>query len=123
MRASFLLCALIAVAQTDPSGSVSGVVTDAVTHIPVRKTMVTINPNGNFPKPAGPQSTMTDASGAFTLSNLQAGRYTMRFQHQNYPQARFGGVSKNIEIKPGESAGPVSVELIRLRCCERTCDR
>ena len=31
---------------------------------------------------------------------------------QNYPQARFGGVAKNIEVKAGETAGPVNVELI-----------
>lgn len=111
----FLLLALTACAQTpspDQTGSVSGVVTDAVTHMPVKKTMVTINPNGNFSGRVVPQSATTDASGAFTLTNLQAGQYRLIFQHQSYPQARFGGVSKNIEIKAGESAAAVNVELI-----------
>ncbi|HTB10678.1 MAG TPA: carboxypeptidase-like regulatory domain-containing protein [Bryobacteraceae bacterium] len=107
-----MLFALIAAAQTDPTGSVSGVVTDAVTHIPVRKAMVTISPAGNFAKPVAPQSTMTDASGAFTINALQAGQYRLMFQHPNYPQARFGGVSKFVEIKAGEAAASLSVELI-----------
>jgi protocatechuate 3,4-dioxygenase beta subunit len=113
--AGFLLLALNAGAQTAPpdqTGSVSGVVTDAVTHMPVKKTMVTINPNGNFSGRVQPQGATTDAAGAFTLTNLQAGQYRLMFQHQSYPQARFGGVAKNIEIKAGESAGPVNVELI-----------
>jgi protocatechuate 3,4-dioxygenase beta subunit len=110
-----LLLALTAAAQTpapDQTGSVSGVVTDAITHMPVKKTMVTINPNGNFSGRVLPQAATTDASGAFTLTNLQAGQYRLVFQHQSYPQARFGGVAKNIEIKAGESASPVNVELI-----------
>lgn len=116
MRAAlFFLFSLAAAAQTegtDQTGSVSGIVTDALTHMPVKKTMVTINPNGNFTKPVGSQSTTTDASGAFTLSNLQAGHYRLMFQQQSYPQARFGGVTKTVEIKAGESAGSVNVELI-----------
>ena len=112
----FLVLTLTAAAQsagTDQTGSVTGVVTDAITHIPVKKTMVTINPNGNFSgRNAGTQSATTDAGGAFTITNLQAGPYRMMFQHQNYPQARFGGVFKTVEIKAGESAGPVNVELI-----------
>jgi hypothetical protein len=116
MRAAwFLLFSLTAAAQTaatDQTGAVTGVVTDALTHMPVKKAMVTINPNGPFTKPVGTQSTTTDASGAFTLSNLQAGKYRMMFQQQNYPQARFGGVAKTVEIKAGESAGPMNVELI-----------
>ncbi len=113
--ASFLIVCFTAAAQTagtDQTGSVAGVITDALTHMPVKKTMVTITPNGPFTKPVGQQSTTTDASGSFTLSNLQAGKYRLIFQQQNYPQARFGGVAKTVEIKAGESAGPVNVELI-----------
>jgi hypothetical protein len=113
--ASFLL-AITAFAQTPPAdqtGSISGVVTDAVTHLPVKKAMVTIgatgNSNGTF---RGPQSAITDASGAFTISNVQAGKYRVMFQHQNYPQARFGGVFAMVDVKAGESAGSVNIELI-----------
>jgi protocatechuate 3,4-dioxygenase beta subunit len=110
-----LLFALAAAGQTpspDQTGSVTGVVTDAVTHVPVKKTAVTAYPNGNFNgRNAGPQATTTDAGGAFTIANMPAGKYRLMFQHQNYPQARFGGVIKTVEIKAGESAGPVNAEL------------
>ncbi len=113
MKAAWLLMAVTAAAQTaDQTGSVSGVVTDAVTHIPIKKAMVSINPLSSTPQRQPPAATMTDASGAFTIPNLQAGQYRLVVQHQNYPQARFGGVAKNVEVKAGETAGPVNVELI-----------
>lgn len=113
MKWAWFLVAVAAAAQTaDQTGSVSGVVTDAVTHIPVKKTMVSINPIGNTLQHQTPAATITDAGGAFTIANLQAGRYRIVFQNQNYPQARFSQVAKNIEIKAGETAGPVNVELI-----------
>jgi len=96
----------------DQTGSVSGVVTDAVTHMPVKKTTVTTNPIGNFNPYPGQQSTITDASGAFALHNLPAGKYKLMFQQQSYPQARFGGTAKTVDVKGGETAGPVNVELI-----------
>jgi hypothetical protein len=108
----FLLLAITAAAQSDQTGNVSGTVTDAVTHMPVKKAVVSINPTGNPARNQGPASTVTDASGAFTISNLQAGQYRLTIQHQNYPQARFGGVGKSVEIKAGESASSVNVELI-----------
>lgn len=110
----FLLLAVTAAAQTPPdqTGSVSGVVTDAVTHMPVKKAMVTLNPGGNLAGHGMAGSASTDASGAFAIANLQAGQYRLVIQHQSYPQARFGGVAKNIEIKAGEAAAPVNVELI-----------
>jgi hypothetical protein len=110
--ACFLFWALTAAAQSDPTGSVSGTVTDAVTHMPVKKTLVSANPMGFNGRPQGGASAMTDAGGAFTLTNLQAGKYRLMFQQQNYPQARFGGVVKTIEVKAGETAGPVNVELV-----------
>jgi protocatechuate 3,4-dioxygenase beta subunit len=116
MKAAWLLMVVLTAsaqtAGTDQTGSVSGVVTDALTHMPVKKAMVTIYANGNFSKPVGPQSATTDGSGAFTFTNLQAGRYRLMFQQPNYPQARFGGAAKTVEIKAGESAGPVNEELI-----------
>jgi hypothetical protein len=110
-----VLLTFSACAQTPPpdqTGSVSGVVTDAITHMPVKKAMVTTNPIGNFKLYLGPQSASTDASGAFTLHDLPAGQYKLMFQHQSYPQARFGGAAKTVDVKAGETAGPVNVELI-----------
>jgi len=111
----FLLCA-VAAAQTaspDQTGGVAGTVTDAVTHMPVKKTMVSVNPMGNFGglnQPPG--AATTDASGTFTIANLPAGKYQLMFHHPNYPQTRFAGLSKLVEVKGGETSGPVSVELI-----------
>jgi hypothetical protein len=117
MKPAWLLLFAFATAGQTPSpdqtGSVTGVVTDAVTHVPVKKTTVTMFATGNFNgRNAGPQATTTDAGGAFTIANLPAGKYRLMFQHPNYPQARFGGVAKTVEIKAGESSGPANVELI-----------
>ncbi len=104
-----------AAAQTagnDQTGSVTGVVTDAVSHMPVKKTTVSVNGTGNIVPDQGGHAASTDASGTFTVTNLKAGKYRLIFQHQNYPQARFGGVAKTVEVKAGETAGPVTVELI-----------
>jgi protocatechuate 3,4-dioxygenase beta subunit len=115
MRAAwFLSFALTAAAQTagtGQTGGITGVVTDAVTHVPVKKALVTVNiaagPIGRYD---GPQSAITDASGSFTINNVQPGTYRLIFQHQNYPQNRL--VAKNVEVKAGEIAGPVNAELI-----------
>jgi hypothetical protein len=110
--AVFLLFAATLCAQTsgsDQIGGVTGIVKDALTHLPLKKVMVSINPMGRNP---GAPAVATDISGAFTIPNLQAGPYQLIFQHPNYPQARFGGVNKSVSIKPGEVAGPVTVELI-----------
>jgi protocatechuate 3,4-dioxygenase beta subunit len=109
--AAFLLLGVFSAGQ-DQTGSVSGTVTDAITHMPVKKTMVTISPNGNFANPVGPQWATTDAAGAYNLTGLQPGKYRLSFQEPHYPQARFGGVSKTVEIKAGEAAGTVNMELI-----------
>ena len=113
MRAAwFFLLAALAAAQTDQTGSITGVVTDAITHMPVKKTLVTVGAIGNVTRPTAQQSTMTDVSGAFAVTNLAAGKYSVMFQQQNYPQARFGGTLKTIEVKAGEAAGPLNMELI-----------
>ncbi len=113
----FLLFTIAAAAQTTPSdqsGAVSGTVTDAVTKLPLKKTIVTANYMGNPGRgnPTPPSATTTDSSGGFTVNNLTPGKYRLMFDHQNYPQSRMGGATKNVEVKSGETAGPVNVELI-----------
>ena len=111
----FLLLTAISAAQTagtDQTGGISGVVTDAVSHLPVKKATISINGMGNIGRNQGGQGAMTDATGTFTIGNLPAGPYRLVFQHQNYPQARFGGVTKSVDVKAGETAGPITVELI-----------
>ncbi len=105
------IIAVAAFAQTPlPTGSVSGTVTDAVTHIPIKKVAVSIMGMGGPNQ--GPAATATDAGGGFTLTNLQAGQYRLVFQHQSYPQARFGNFAKSVDVKAGEAAGPINVELM-----------
>lgn len=113
----FLLFTIAAAAQTtanDQNGAVSGTVTDAVTKMPLKKTMVALIGTGSSGRgnPGIPSATTTDASGAFTLSNVAPGKYRLTFDHQNYPQSRMGGAQKNVEVKAGETTGPVNVELI-----------
>ena len=115
--ALFLLIAVTASAQTtagaDQTGGITGVVTDAITKMPVKKPTITLNPMGNMGgRNQTMQAAVTDGAGAFTITNVQAGQYRLMFQQQNYPQARFGGVMKTVEVKAGESTGPVTVELI-----------
>jgi protocatechuate 3,4-dioxygenase beta subunit len=111
-----LLLALTAAAQTTPldqTGTITGTVTDAITKLPIKKTIVSVNPMGNFNgRNPGSSAATTDAAGAFTLTNLQPGKYRMSFQNQTYPQARFGQVSKTVEVKAGETNAPVTMELM-----------
>jgi hypothetical protein len=113
---TLLLFAVSAAGQTagsDQTGGISGSVTDAVTHLPVKKAMVSVNGMGNFNgRNPGQQGAMTDSSGTFTIGNLPAGKYQLTIHQQNYPQTRFGGAAKTVEVKAGETAGPVAVELI-----------
>jgi hypothetical protein len=110
----FLLLAVAAQAQNaDQTGGVQGVVTDAVTHMPLKRAMVTVDPMGNSGnRNPGLQATSTDAGGAFTVGNLPAGQYRVVVQRQGYPQAGGGAMSRRIEIKAGVITGPVNLELM-----------
>jgi hypothetical protein len=112
MKVAWLVLAPLIAAQSDQTGTLSGTVTDAVTHVPVKKVMVSANPMNVQGQNQGPQSVLTDASGAFTLSGLAAGKYRVNFQHQSYPQARFGGLSKTVEVKAGDTAGILNIDLM-----------
>jgi hypothetical protein len=115
VKAALLLwLAMIAVAQ-DQTGGISGTVVDAVTHQPVKKAVVNLNSAGGFGGPgqqnAQSHSATTDAIGMFSLGSLPPGHYTLNAQQQNYPQGR-GGARKTVEVKAGDTAGPVTLELI-----------
>jgi Carboxypeptidase regulatory-like domain len=105
--------------DSDKTGSITGIVRDSVTHMPVKKATVSINAmfampvnSANAAKVQQPQATVTDASGTFTVASLPPGRYRVVIQHQNYPQARFGGLTKNVDVKAGESGAPLAVDLV-----------
>ncbi|MGA3189072.1 MAG: carboxypeptidase regulatory-like domain-containing protein [Bryobacteraceae bacterium] len=113
LMAGLILAASAAAQTPDQTGSITGVVTDAVSKLPVKKTLISAQPNGNFNGPRlAAQSATTDAAGTFTLNNLPAGKYRLTFQHSDYPQSRFGGQSKMVEVKAGESTASVTVELM-----------
>lgn len=118
MRGVFFALLAVSVAaqnqSSEQTGGVTGMVRDSVSHQPVKKAMVSVNgiavagPQRN----QGPQSATTDATGTFSIDNLSPGTYRLVVQHQNYPQARFVAVQKRVEVKAGEKAGPVEVELL-----------
>lgn len=98
-----LLVPLIALAQ-DQSGSISGVVTDSITHQPVKRAMVAIRSISGvigLDSRGQPQrqSAATDSTGAYTFSPINPGRYFVSVSHQNYPEP----VNKEIEIQSGEN--------------------
>jgi protocatechuate 3,4-dioxygenase beta subunit len=108
MRIALLSLLAIAAAAQDQTGRIEGVVLDSISRQPVKKAVVSVQ----FIQDGGPQTVTTDSSGAFAFSGLAAGQYELAVMHQNYPQGRFGGVHKTIQVSAGETASSVSVELI-----------
>jgi hypothetical protein len=105
-----------ALAQT---GKIAGVVIDSASHQPVKKASVSILflgdmtgiANGSSQKES-PHNLITDASGAFAFNDLSPGHYQLIVTHQNYPQARMGGVHKIVQLTAVDSAATVTMELI-----------
>jgi len=93
----WILVPLIVLAQ-DQTGTVSGVVTDAVTHQPVKKATVQIAGGGFAGKPDR-HVAVTDATGAYTLASVAPGRHMVSVSHPTYPEGNF----KQIDVKPGEN--------------------
>ena len=112
----------IAIAMAQETGSIQGVVLDAVSHQPIRKAAVSVIFFGG-PMPGqtpdqnpgltkeGPRTVITDASGAFTFSNLSAGQYQLTVMHQNYPEAFLGGTHKSVQLSATDMTPRVTVEL------------
>ena len=79
---------------------------DAASHQPIKKAVVSILYTG-IPRGGGDggrtqnqdqQAATTDASGKNSaFDNLPAGQYQVIVMHQNYPQARMGGVHKSVQ--------------------------
>jgi len=111
-----LLAVSGAFAQT---GKIAGVVVDSASHQPVKKASVSILflgdmtgiANGSSQKES-PHNLITDASGAFAFNDLSLGHYQLIVTHQNYPQARMGGVHKIVQLTAVDSAATVTMELI-----------
>jgi hypothetical protein len=97
---------LVKAAAQDRKGSITGIVVDSVSHLPVRKAMVTLT----FPSadPLPPQSTRvsTDDVGAFAFHDLKPGQYRVAVERRDYPGW------KAITVSPSEDPDPVHIELV-----------
>jgi hypothetical protein len=67
--------------NTDPPGSVTGRVVNAVTGEPVRGALVGLQ---NYSRGGTSQSVTTDGAGAFAAANLAPGEYFVQVTHANY---------------------------------------
>ena len=121
MRTALLgLIAIAMAASQEQTGRIEGVVVDAASHQPVKKAAVSIMYTG-VPRDGGDggptqnqdqHAATTDASGKFAFDNLPAGTYQVIVMHQNYPQARMGGVHKSVQVSADDNASNVTVELV-----------
>ena len=95
---------LAALAQ-DQSGSIRGIVTDSVTHMPVKKATVVIEalPHAHDP-------ITTDEGGAFLIDHLNAGSHQIWIHHPRYPQTDVG-LRKTVSVKTGETTD-IGIELV-----------
>jgi hypothetical protein len=73
-----------------------------------------MTPGGLVVNGQQPQTAVSDASGNFAMDQVQPGRYRLTVFHEKYPQNRFGPVptGKIFTVNAGETAGPLTVELI-----------
>ncbi len=116
MKAAALFSMLIITAAAqEQTGRIEGVVLDAASRQPVKKAVISISFTGMTrvqTQSEGPQTVTTDVSGKFVFDNLSAGQYQLTVTHQNYPQARMGGVRKAVQVSAGDPTSSVTVELV-----------
>ncbi|HEX5227372.1 MAG TPA: carboxypeptidase regulatory-like domain-containing protein [Bryobacteraceae bacterium] len=118
------LVAVLAIASSsaqDAAGHIEGTVVDAVSHQPVKKAAVSVilvgggfavaNLTGVPPHADGSHSVVTDATGAFTFSDLTPGKYQLTVLEQNYPQTFRGGIRKTIDVSATDSPS-LTIELM-----------
>ena len=114
MKSALVVFAIAWVAQAQ-TGEIQGTVVDAATHQPVRKANVSIldtDPSQGRPQnPGRIKTVVTDASGAFTFDDLQAGQYELTVTDRDYPETRMGGSHKGVEVSASDAASTVTVEL------------
>ena len=94
-------------AETGTS-SIEGVVTDSLTHNPIRKAMVNLNGRTNL-------AAVTDADGHFAFRQLPGGQYSVQAQSQNYPVAAFTmdvGRQATISVAADEHKTGVALALV-----------
>jgi Carboxypeptidase regulatory-like domain len=102
MKSALLFLLVLGAAAQDRNGSIIGVVTDSVSHQPLRKAMVSLV-LGN--QPLGPDAS-TDEAGAFVFHDLKPGQYQLGVGRRDYP------AWKTITVTPSENPDPIHIELI-----------
>jgi hypothetical protein len=102
VKSALLLLLALGAAAQERNGSIVGVVSDSVSHQPLRKAMVTLV-LGN--QPLGPDAG-TDDAGAFAFHDLKPGQYQLGVARRDYP------AGKTIIVSPSENPDPVKIELI-----------
>lgn len=102
----FLLASLLAVeaAAQDRNGSIIGVVSDSVSHQPLRNVEVTLEVKSTAPQPPEAR-VITDDAGAFAFHDLKPGQYRVVVIRGDYP------AWKAITASPSEDPDPVHIEL------------
>src|ERR1700683_900002 len=77
-----------------PAGSacaIEGVVVNAQSGEPVRKAQVTaVREGGENARNQGPQATVSDASGHFSITGLEPGRYRLQVEADRYAGQAYG---------------------------------
>jgi hypothetical protein len=119
------VCAQHTAAQSNPSatptqpGQVTGHVYRADNNEPIPRATVSLNPVGGrgINVSTGPQSTRTDATGAYTFTTVSAGNYTLVAQHSGYVNEGFqrailGNAPETITVAAGETLSKIDVRLL-----------
>jgi TonB family protein len=99
---TFAVCSS-ATAQTS-AGALAGVVVDAATQAPLRDAVVV----ARSPALPGEQSAVTDESGAFEMTLLPAGTYSLAVTHEGFQPFSPGGVA----IKGGKTRIRIAVAAV-----------
>lgn len=96
-------------ASTDPPGSLSGRVVNAITGEPVRHAMVVLQ---NLSRGVNYQST-TDGAGTFSAGNLPPGDYLVQVSHPTYPgMLGIQGQSQTVKVVSAEQSSGVTLRLM-----------
>jgi uncharacterized protein (DUF2141 family) len=108
MKAALLVLVAVGAAAQDRNGSIIGIVSDAVSHQPLRRVMVTLGfPSSTEPPPSiEQQRANTDDAGAFAFHNLKPGEYRVAVERADYP------AWKEVTVSPSEDPNPLHIELV-----------
>ena len=101
--------------QPQPTGTLGGVVTDAVSGEPLSKVTLTLGREG---RGARPISAKTDLEGKFLFENLELGRYRLRAERNRYVASEYGQRAPNqqgtpLTLQAGQKLTGLTMQLQR----------